>query len=259
MSAAPVTVKIGGSAGQHLVAVDAVARHPGNGTVVVHGGGNLVGDWSQRLGIQPRFRDGLRVTDGATLDVVVAILAGLVNARIVAHLSAAGRPAVGLTGVDGGILQVRPHPNRIGHVGEVVGIDHELLHRLLDSRLTPVLAPIGSDASGRLYNVNADEVAGAIAATRGGTLLLCTDVPAVMHDGEPVAVLDADRAVRMLEEGSATEGMRPKLRAALVAARAGCTVRVIDGRSADAVAAALAGEPIGTTVTAAPAVSQEVS
>ncbi len=251
----PVTLKIGGWAGQHRVAVDAVATHPGDAMVVVHGGGNVVGDWSLRMGIQPQFRDGLRVTDDATLEVVVAVLAGLVNSRIVAHLVAAGRPAIGLTGVDGGLLRIQPHPADIGNVGEVIGLDQALLQSLLVEGLTPVLAPIGADAEGRLRNVNADEVAGAVAAARGGTLLLCTDVPAVLHHGDPVADLDADEANAMLDDGSASEGMRPKLRAALVAAHAGCTVRIIDGRSADAVAAALRGDPVGTTVRA----PQEVS
>ena len=140
-------------------------------------------------------------------------------------------------------------------MGEVIGLDQALLQKLLQEGLTPVVAPIGADAEGRLHNVNADEVAGAVAAARGGTLLLCTDVPAVLHHGEPVAQLDAEEAREMLDDGSAAEGMRPKLRAALVAARAGCTVRIIDGRSADAVAAALGGEPVGTTVRA----PQEVS
>jgi acetylglutamate kinase len=257
--AGPVTIKVGGVAGQQLAAMDAIARHAGNEAVVVHGGGNLVGDWSQRMGIQSRFHDGLRITDEPTLDVVVAVLAGLVNSRIVAYLEAAGRPAIGLTGVDGGMLHIRPHPAGLGQVGEVVGIDHALLHRLLESRLTPVLAPIGSDNAGRLYNVNADEVAGAVAAARGGTLLLCTDVAAVLHDGQPVARLDPEQAEHLLDHGSATDGMRPKLRAAAAAARAGCTVRIIDGRSADAVTAALRGEAVGTTVTAAAAASQEVS
>jgi len=255
----PLTVKIGGSAAEHGAVLQLLARSAPADSVVVHGGGDQVGEWSRRLGLEPRFHDGLRVTDGRTLEVVVAVLGGLVNARLVAGLAALGRPAVGLTGADGGLLGLRPMGPALGHVAEVAGVEPVILRRLVDAGMLPVLASVGSDAEGSLYNINADEVAGAVAAARGGTLLLCTDVPGVLHDGELIAALDTSGAKSLLRDGTASAGMRPKLRAALHAAQAGCTVRIIDGRSSDAVEAALRGETAGTTITASAAVTQEVS
>ena len=251
MNDAPLTIKLGGVAGQHAPAVRLVAETAPGDTVVVHGGGSEVAHWSERLGLEPRTHDGLRVTDPQTLEVVVSVLGGLVNTRLVASLAAAGRLAVGLTGADGGLLALRRRDAVLGEVGEVVSADPSLLGTLIDAGLTPVVAPIGLDADGALLNVNADEVAGAIAAARGGFLLLCTDVAGVQLEGRVLDRLDADLAERMLADGSAGAGMRPKLRAALTAARAGCAVRIVDGRSADELARALAGASTGTLVTAA--------
>ena len=246
----PVTIKIGGTAGQHAAALDLVARAAPQDTVVVHGGGNEVADWSRRLGLEPRTHDGLRVTDPATLEVVVAVLGGLVNTRLVAAFETAGRRAVGLTGTDGGLLRLRRRDPALGEVGEVVDADPALLEALVGAGILPIVASVGL-LDGDLLNVNADEAAGAIAAARGGLLLLCTDVPGVQLDGRVLERLDAAVAERMLNDGSASAGMRPKLRAALVAARAGCEVRIVDGRSASDLERALAGAGAGTEVTAA--------
>lgn len=245
-----VTVKIGGVAGGHAASLEAVARSAPPDTVVVHGGGSEVAAWSRRLGLESRMEDGLRVTDPATLEVVVAVLGGLVNTRIVAALASAGRPAIGLTGADGGLLQLRRRQPGLGEVGEVIGADASLLATLVQAGTTPVVASLGLH-EGSLLNVNADEVAGAIAAARGGVLLLCTDVAGVLRDGEVIERLDTNDAERMLVDGSASAGMRPKLRAALAAAAAGCEVRIVDGRSSADLERALRGEPAGTIVTAA--------
>lgn len=251
MTGRPVTIKIGGVAGQHAASLRWLARAAPPTTVVVHGGGSEVADWSRRLGREPRTHDGLRVTDPETLDVVVAVLGGLINTRLVAALVAGGRSAVGLTGADGGLLRLRRHDPVFGEVGEVEGVGLSVLDALIGERLLPVVASVGMDPAGGLLNVNADEVAGAIAAARGGLLLLCTDVPGVQRDGQVLSRLEASAAEAMLEDGSASAGMRPKLRAALVAARAGCEVRIVDGRSVAALEAALQGDDAGTMVTAA--------
>jgi acetylglutamate kinase len=251
VSARAVTIKIGGVAGEHAESVRLLATAAPRETVVIHGGGNEVERWSRRLGLEPRTDDGLRVTDPETLEVVVAVLGGLVNTRLVSALTAAGRPAVGLTGADGGLLRLRRRESRLGEVGEVVGADPALLDATIAGGWLPVVASIGMDDEGSLLNVNADEAAGAIAAARGGLLLLCTDVPGVQLDGRVVERLGVAEAERMLDDGSATAGMRPKLRAALVAARAGCEVRIVDGRSAPDLARALEGAAAGTMVTAA--------
>jgi acetylglutamate kinase len=246
----PVTIKVGGVAGRHAEALAFLARGASLSTVIVHGGGNEVAEWSRRLGLEPKTHDGLRVTDPATLEVVVAVLGGLVNTRLVTAFAAAGRPAVGLTGADGGLLTLRRRDSMLGEVGEVVSADPSLLDTLLAGGHTPVVASIGQ-LDGAILNVNADEVAGAIAAARGGLLLLCTDVPGVQREGSVVGSLDAAEATAMLEDGSASAGMRPKLRAALVAARVGCEVRIVDGRSASVLEEALRGGDAGTMVTAA--------
>lgn len=246
----PVTIKIGGVAGQHAASLESLARGAPVGSVLVHGGGNEVAAWSRRLGLEPRTHDGLRITDPETLDVVVAVLGGLVNTRIVAALVAAGRPAIGLSGVDAGLLRLRRREPALGEVGEVVGADASLLETLVAAGTLPVVAPIGVE-DGNLLNVNADEVAGAIAAARGGLLLLCTDVGGVTRDGRILSELDEQGAKEMLADGSASAGMRPKLRAALAAAAAGCEVRIVDGRAPDDLRRALRGESAGTMVTAA--------
>ncbi len=250
MTERPVTIKIGGVAGQHADSVEWLARHAPSSTVLVHGGGAEVAEWSRRLGLEPRSHDGLRITDPDTLAVVVAVLAGLVNSRLVAALEAAGRSAVGLTGADGALLRLRRRDPQLGEVGEVIGADASLLETLVVDGRLPVVASIGLH-EGDLLNVNADEVAAAVAAARGGLLLLCTDVPGVQRDGHVLERLDAATAETMLADGSASAGMRPKLRAALVAAAAGCEVRIVDGRSVSELERALHGEAAGTMVTAA--------
>jgi acetylglutamate kinase len=248
---AAVTVKLGGVAGAHAASLEVLSREAPPSTVVVHGGGNEVAEWSRRLGIEPRMHDGLRVTDHATLEVVVAVLGGLVNTRLVAALQTAGRRAVGLTGVDGGLLRLRRRDPALGEVGEVIAVDPDVLDRLIAAGDLPVVASVGADEAGALLNVNADEAAGAIAAARSGLLLLCTDVAGVMRDGRLLERIGPGEAEAMLADGSASAGMRPKLRAAVVAAQAGCMVRIIDGRAASSMACALEGDNVGTEVTAA--------
>lgn len=250
MTTRPLTIKLGGAAGAHAASLAVVAEHAQPGWVVVHGGGGEVGEWSRRIGIEPRTVDGLRVTDPATLEIAVAVLRGLVNARLVASLVAAGVPAIGLGGADADLLAAERFDARLGEVGHVTRVNGPLLEQLTDTWV-PVVAPIGRGAGSELLNVNADEVAGAIAAARGGRLLLLTDVPGVLHGDAPLAILSAERAEAMLADGSASGGMRPKLRAAITAARAGCTVAIVDGTDSSAVRAALDGTMTGTTVTAA--------
>ena len=245
---APLTIKLGGSIGEPGPVLGALIAEAPATTVLVHGGGNEVAAWSERLGLTPRFHDGLRVTDPATLDVAVAVLAGLLSTRLVAALRTVGRPAAGLTGVDGRLLTVRRREAGLGEVGEVLDADAAIIDALLAAGVLPVISSVGSDDAGDILNVNADEVAGAIAAARGGRLILCTDVAGVQRGGRTLDVLDTTGAQEMLDTESATAGMRPKLRAAIVAARTGCEVVIVDGRSAEAVRAAIAGSMVGTRV-----------
>lgn len=248
----PLTIKLGGAAGAHRSSLEVIAAHSDPTTVVVHGGGHELASWQRRLGIQPRVHHGLRVTDPETLEVAVAVLGGLVNSRLVAAFNAAGRPAVGLTGADAGLLHLERADLALGEVGHAAGADIAVLDVLTAAGFLPVVCSIGADAAGALVNVNADEAAGAIAAARGGRLLLCSDVEGVARDGRTLRELSVLEAAQLLDDGSATAGMVPKLNAAITAASAGCQVWILDGRSREAVAAALAGEAVGTHVTRTP-------
>lgn len=253
MTGQPLTVKLGGTAGAHAATLALLVERAAPGWVVVHGGGSAVGDWSRRLGVEPIALDGLRVTDAATLEIAVAVLRGLVNARLVAAFVAGGVSAIGMSGVDADLLGAERFDPRLGEVGRIGRVNGPLLDELAAAGRVPVVAPIARGAGAEMLNVNADEVAGAIAAERGGRLLLLTDVPGVLRGAVPMTTLTAAEAEQMLTDGTASGGMRPKLRAAVAAARAGCDVAIVNGRDRDAVRATLDGTTTGTTVTAASA------
>lgn len=199
----------------------------GRRLVVVHGGGEEVTARAAQLDLPTEKRAGQRVTSDAMLEVVAEVLAGRVNVRLTNALQSAGVPAVGLTGVSGRILPVHPAgspPGSLGWVGEPDAARTRLLLKLLEEGLTPVVAPLGSDEVGRVYNVNADLAAGAIAAALGAPLLLVSDVPGV-HDaaGTVLSHLRPSEAKMLLRDGIARDGMIPKLTAALRAEQAGAT------------------------------------
>jgi acetylglutamate kinase len=228
-------VKLGGNEIDRTGWLAACARAlvPLDPLVVVHGGGRAVNAWSRRLGLPIEKRDGLRVTTPAVAEVVELVLAGPVNRQVVATLRAAGLDAVGLSGVDGGLLTATPGSADLGHVGEIVGVRAGLLESFLLAGLTPVIAPMAPDASGRggpPLNVNADAAAAAVAgALRAVELLLVTDVPGVYVDGVVRPDLDAADVDMLVELGTATDGMAAKLRAATHALRAGArAVRIGD-------------------------------
>ncbi|MCI4321285.1 MAG: acetylglutamate kinase, partial [Thermoplasmata archaeon] len=154
------------------------AQRAGREVVLVHGGGEEVTERATALGLPTRKVEGQRVTDAALLEVVIEVLAGRVNSRVVNALTDAGVPAVGLTGLSGRLLPVQPAgepPGSLGFVGEPTGARVRILRTLLDEGYTPVVAPIGTDQNGGVFNVNADRAAGAIAAAMGGELVLLTD------------------------------------------------------------------------------------
>lgn len=257
-----IVLKIGGSvAGEDAAALDAIAAlsDAGHDLAVVHGGGPLVGEWATRLGLETRFVRGLRVTDEQTRDLALAILGGLANGRIVDALIGRGVPAVGLTGIDGGILRaIREDPD-LGLVGRITRVDSALLEELIDAARVPVVAPAALDESGHegqipeVLNVNADAAAGAIAASLGARLLVfVTDVPGVRaRDGKVIPVLDRDRAKALVDDGTIEGGMIPKVEACLVASGAGCRAAIVAARTADAIERLLGGERAGTVFEAA--------
>ena len=251
-AAMPLVVKLGGRA---LEAPDAtgaladdLAAHEGP-LVLVHGGGAEVSDWSTRLGVAPQFADGLRVTDAATIEIVAAVLAGLANKRLVAALRHAGLDAVGIAALDGGVVEARPHPDaaRLGRVGVVHAVRVRLLNQLWRSGRTPVMASLAEHA-GALLNINADDVASALAAALGAQLVLLSDVPGLVLDGEVVPHLTSAACAAALARPDVTGGMRPKLHAALAAIAQGATgVTLAQWSGRGTLARASAGR-LGTTI-----------
>ncbi len=255
----PLVVKIGGST---LGAEDATLGdlawlgRQAVRLVLVHGGGPLISDWQRRLGLEPRFVRGLRVTDGPSLEVAVALLAGLVNKQLVAGLQALGVKALGLAGVDGGLIRARPADPELGFVGRVEGIDLGLLDRLLSAGYLPVVAPIGlyleATADGLrpvCLNLNADTVAGELAAALGADLVLLTDTPGVLDGtGRTVPALTPTQAAALVAAGVAGGGMIPKVEACLRAVGAGGTAWVIDGGAPGSLRRLFTGEGVAGTV-----------
>ena len=239
-----LVAKIGGSTlGAHDTTLEDIVALQRRGVrpVVVHGGGPLINEWLKAHGVPTRFERGLRVTDARTLDVVVAVLAGLVNKRLVAALTAGGGRAVGLSGVDGGLFKARVLDGKLGYVGEVTEVDARLLLDLMEDGLVPVVAPIAVEWRGeaptkQLLNINADTAAGAVAvALAARWLVFLTDVPGIRgEDGETVTALSSARAGALTEAGVIEGGMIPKVEACLQAAAAGCRSVIADGRKTGA-------------------------
>ena len=213
-----LVVKLGGTTiadqSQVLAEVAAVARR--RPVVLVHGGGKRITEWLERLGVPSKFEGGLRVTDAQSLEVAAAVLRGVVNSELVAGLRDLGVDAVGLSGVDGGLLVAERIPH-LGLVASVVGLRRDLLDAILVGGQVPVVAPLARDADGIVCNVNADDVAAGIAAGLGARqLVLLTDVDGVRDaDGRRLDALTAGEAETLIESGVIAGGMVPKVRAAL--------------------------------------------
>lgn len=247
----PIVLKVGGSVAAELAAsVELVAALTERGypAVVVHGGGPQIGEWATKLGLETRFVRGLRVTDPQTRDLALAVLAGLANGRLVAALLAKGVAAVGLAGIDGGMLRAEREDPELGLVGRVTLVDSSLLEELLAAERVPVVAPAALGAvDGEILNVNGDTAAGAIAAALGARLLaFITDVPGVKaKNGKVIERLDRDRAKALIDDGTIGGGMLPKVEACLIAAQAGCRAAIVASGD-DAVERLLGGEHVGT-------------
>jgi len=225
-----------------IVLMKAIGINP----IVVHGGGPQIGDMLQKLNIESKFINGMRVTDAATMDVVEMVLGGQVNKDIVNMISQAGGKAIGLTGKDSHFIQAKklfvkhqaegmsaPEQVDIGHVGEVAYIDTSVLKVLENSDLIPVIAPIGVDAEGHSYNINADLVAGKVAEAVGAEkLMLLTNISGVQDkSGNVLTGLTTAQVDALIADGTIYGGMLPKISCALSAVNAGVTSsHIIDGR-----------------------------
>jgi acetylglutamate kinase len=246
-----VVVKYGGNAMQDGVAQNfaqdvVLMKQTGIDPVVVHGGGPQIGTMLKRLSIPSSFVDGLRVTDGASIEVVEMVLTGSINKQIVSGINAAGGRAVGISGKDGNLVVARklertkldpatlqPKSVDLGFVGVPETVNAEVLRTIINSALIPVVAPIGVGHNGETYNINADTVAGAIAgAMKAARLLLLTDVEGVLdREGKLIPKLTVAEARALIADGTISGGMIPKLETALEAVEGGVKAAVVlDGR-----------------------------
>ncbi len=247
-----IVVKYGGNAmtdeslkasfARDIVLMQTVGMRP----VVVHGGGPQIGDLLERLNIESKFIDGMRVTTEETMDVVEMVLGGLVNKDIVSLLNQAGGRAMGLTGKDGQFIRAkklkieRKSPELeateiidIGHVGQVEAIDTRILTMLTESDVIPVVAPIGVGPNGESYNINADLVAGKLAEVlKAEKLMLLTNTAGVLNkEGQVVTGLVAEEVNALIADGTISGGMLPKVSCALSAVNAGVnSAHIVDGR-----------------------------
>ncbi|EIJ41979.1 acetylglutamate kinase [Beggiatoa alba B18LD] len=240
-------------------------KRVGMNPIVVHGGGPQIGDVLKRLGKQSEFFQGMRITDTETMDVVQMVLGGLVNKDIVTLINRQGGKAVGLTGKDAELIHARkltftrtsPEMNAseiidIGHVGEVASFDTEILTHLIHGDFIPVIAPIGVGDDGQSYNINADLVAGKLAEVLGAeNLMLLTNTTGVLDkEGKVLTGLDSVTVQNLIEDGTISGGMLPKVRCALEAVHAGVkTAHIIDGRVEHAVLLEIfTNEGVGTLI-----------
>jgi len=246
LSGKTIVVKFGGNAMideklKEMFAEDVVlTKYIGMSPVVVHGGGPQINEVMDKMGKKPVFIEGIRITDGETMDIVEMVLGGKINKELVNRINQHGGNAVGLTGKDGGLIQARKlrRPRKSagidrGLVGEVESISPNIIRSLEQNRFIPVIAPIGVDNKGKTYNINADTAAGAIAATlKAEKLIFLTDVKGILgKDGKLISTLTRKQALQLIKSGVITSGMLPKVRACLDALDGGVKkTHIIDGR-----------------------------
>ena len=257
-----VVVKYGGNAmvepslaatfAEDIVLMRSVGIRP----VVIHGGGPQISELMERLGKVPEFRDGQRVTDAETVDIARMVLVGKVNREIVASINVHGPLAVGVSGEDAGLITAGARDPELGFVGDVESVQPAILERLLAEELIPVVSTIGADAHGQAYNINADAVAGAIAEALGAEkVIYLTDVEGLLADvadaSSLISQIDAPTLQGLVDDGTLTGGMIPKIRACLHAVENGVgSAHLLDGRLAHVVLLELFSDAgIGTMIT----------
>jgi acetylglutamate kinase len=250
-----VLIKIGGStlgADDTSFADVAELQQMGARVVIVHGGGPETTSWMAKMGVRAEFVDGLRITDEAGLGVATAVLAGLINKRLVAQMAALGVRALGLSGVDGGMVRGTVTKPELGFVAGSVAVDAGALDAVLAAGYVPVISPIGTaaDDPAQLLNINADTVAGAVAVAVGAThLIFLTDVDGILDaHGRLMARVSLNRAEGLMTSGIVRGGMIPKLEACIQAGDAGSSAHIVNGTKARALVNCLDGSVQGTAV-----------
>ncbi|MGF1524482.1 MAG: acetylglutamate kinase [Leptolyngbyaceae cyanobacterium] len=238
-----VVVKYGGAAMKDSTLKASVLRDivfmacVGIRPVVVHGGGPEINTWLTKLGIEPQFKNGLRVTDAPTMDVVEMVLVGRVNKEIVSLINQAGGSAVGLCGKDGNLIKARPQGSKdVGFVGDVSTVEPGIIQSLVEAGYIPVISSVASDDIGQAYNINADTVAGELAAAlHAEKLILLTDTRGILRDYKDASTLipklDIQTARRLIDEGVVAGGMIPKVTCCVRSLAQGVgAAHILDGR-----------------------------
>ncbi len=240
-----IVVKYGGAAMtdpqmQDNVAQDIVLlRYVGINVVVVHGGGQRISEMMKRLGIEPKFAGGLRITDAETMEIAQMVLVGNINQQLVSLLNSAGGQAIGLSGKDANMISTHKKQSSegdLGFVGEIVSIDTKVIHTLTEAGYIPVISSIGADSDGQSYNINADTVAGELASELSAAkLVILSDVAGLLEDPDDPATLISkltiSEAKALIAGGNVAEGMIPKLESCIQAVAGGVErAHLIDGR-----------------------------
>ncbi|MCI0821909.1 MAG: acetylglutamate kinase [Chloroflexi bacterium] len=258
-----IVVKIGGSTlgGSDTTLQDLVElQRQGMNPVVVHGGGKIISEWMEKQGVRPKFVRGLRVTDEPSLDIVVAVLTGLINKNLVASLVNMGARAIGISGADDGMLRAEVKDSELGLVGRVVAVNTDPIKAVMSAGCIPVIAPVamlaggdstdGNDFEATLLNINADTAAGEIAfALSAERLVFLTDVDGVLDTSHRlIPRLTERQAIGLIRSNVAAGGMIPKLEACVTALKAGGIAQIVDGRKPLALKETVAGKTFGTRV-----------
>lgn len=238
-----VTIKYGGAAMKDKSLKEKVIRDivflscVGVRPVVVHGGGPEINTWLEKLGIEPQFKNGLRVTDATTMDVVEMVLAGRINKELVSLINRAGALAVGVCGKDANLIKARSIDKEgVGFVGDVSSVDTRLVESLVQNGYVPIVSSVAADETGQAHNINADTVAGEVAAAlQAEKLILLTDTPGILRDYKDPSTLltklDIQEARKLIQTGIVAGGMIPKVNCCVRALAQGVgAAHIIDGR-----------------------------
>ncbi len=254
----PLVVKIGGSIlGSHDTTLEDIVslQRLGKRMVVIHGGGQIISDWMKKQGVTPSFVNGLRVTDSTSMEIVLAVLCGLVNKQLVSSINSLGGKAVGMSGADGSMLTATIMGPGLGLVGKVTKVDTTPIHIALENGYVPVIAPVAVNEEGVigedvLLNINGDTAAGEIAlALRAEGIVFLTDVEGVLgKDREILKNLTQDEAIALMGTEIIAGGMIPKIQACITALGSVKSSRIIDGRGSSALLDLINGKNLGTKI-----------
>ena len=250
-------IKIGGSTlGNHdTTLMDLVElQKKGKNFVVIHGGGKTISEWMEKQGVRPKFVNGLRVTDSQSLDIVVAVLTGVINKSLVASINSLGGRAIGISGADGNMISAEIADPELGYVGKINSVDTAPIEAILEAGYIPVIAPVGIHSGtghhSKLLNINADTVAGYVSSSiNANRMVFLTDVEGVLDSSKRLISRMTKRQADSLVASHVIDGgMIPKMEACIEALLGGAISQIIDGRAPGALKDVISGHNLGTRI-----------